>query len=79
MYQLDDAIQDMYRKEYGTSATAEVLAHLRRELMQGIWKLLLDDDLKKACTEGIALKFPDGVTRRLFVRIFTYSADYPEK
>ncbi|KIJ40567.1 hypothetical protein M422DRAFT_256540 [Sphaerobolus stellatus SS14] len=29
--------------------------------------------------EGIVIKCVDGVTRRVYLRLFTYSADYPEK
>lgn len=47
--------------------------------MQAIWRLLLDDDLVSAYTDGIPLEFPDGIIRRLFIRFFLYSADYPEK
>ena len=45
--------------------------------MQGVWRILLDDDFLDAY-ENIIL-FPDGIERRLFPRFFTYSADYPEK
>ena len=40
---------------------------------------LLDDDFIKAYREGIIIKCSDGIMRRVFPRIFTYSADYPEK
>ena len=33
----------------------------------------------KAYEHGIVMKCSDGVTCRIFPRIFTYSADYPEK
>jgi hypothetical protein len=56
-----------------------MLTHLRRELMQAIWLLLLDDEFMDAYVNGIVLKFPDGILRRLFPRILTYTADYPEK
>jgi hypothetical protein len=32
-----------------------------------------------AYRDGMIVKCSDGVQRRLFPRIFTYSADYPEK
>lgn len=47
--------------------------------MQAIWRLLLDEDFLHAYEHGIVITFADGVTRRVFPRIFTYSADYPEK
>ncbi|KAI0647705.1 hypothetical protein C8Q79DRAFT_999321 [Trametes meyenii] len=56
-----------------------LLTHCRRELMHAIWKLLLSDKFVAVCRHGIVVKCHDGVTRRLYIRIFTYSADYPEK
>ncbi|KAI5990726.1 hypothetical protein EDD15DRAFT_2170099 [Pisolithus albus] len=77
--QLPDTIQDYYKKIFGTSATAAVLTHCKREVMQAIWKFLLDDDFINAYEHGMVIKFPDGVSRRVFPRLLTYSADYPEK
>jgi hypothetical protein len=39
----------------------------------------LDEDFLNAYRHGIIVKCTDGVLRRVFPRIFTYSADYPEK
>lgn len=47
--------------------------------MQAIWKLFLDGDVKEAYKSGIVIELHDGVRRRLFIRIFLYIADYPEK
>ncbi|KIK26402.1 hypothetical protein PISMIDRAFT_274760 [Pisolithus microcarpus 441] len=76
---LPDTIQDYYKKTFGTSATAAVLTHCKRELMQAIWKFLLDDDFISAYEHGMVIEFPDGVSRQVFPRLLTYSADYPEK
>ncbi|KAG2740132.1 hypothetical protein P692DRAFT_201842539 [Suillus brevipes Sb2] len=54
-------------------------AHCRRELFHACWKHLLDAEFVHAYRHGIVLQCPDGVYRRVFPRIFTYSADYPEK
>jgi hypothetical protein len=40
---------------------------------------MLDEDFISAYRHGIVLKCADGIARRIFPRIFTYSADYPEK
>lgn len=66
-------------KEFGVSPSAEVLTHLRRELMQEIYRLFLDDDLMEAYVEGLDIDFIDEVIRRMFIRFFLYGADYPEK
>ena len=47
--------------------------------MQKIWLLLLDDRFMTAFREGILILCGDDVLRRLFLRFFIYSADYPEK
>ena len=77
--QLPDALKDFYMKEYGQKPTADVLKFCKRELFQQIWLLLLDSDFMHAYEHGMKLRCGDGITRRLFPRIFTYSADYPEK
>ncbi|KIK14700.1 hypothetical protein PISMIDRAFT_17112 [Pisolithus microcarpus 441] len=57
----------------------DILAHCKRELVHAVWKILLDEDFVNAHKDGIVVKCYDGVCRRIFPRIFTYSADYPEK
>ncbi|THU90778.1 hypothetical protein K435DRAFT_675497 [Dendrothele bispora CBS 962.96] len=76
---LPDDFNDFYKEHYGKPPTEAVLTHMRRELIQAIWGLILDDEFMHAYEHGIVLKCGDGVVRRLFPRFFTYSADYPEK
>lgn len=40
---------------------------------------MMDPEFLHAYRHGIVVHCGDGITRRLFPRIFTYSADYPEK
>ena len=40
---------------------------------------LLDDKFIEAYRNGIVIRCHNGVLRRIYPRIFTYSADYPEK
>ena len=47
--------------------------------MQKVWALMLDDEFLEAYRHGIVLQCADGVVHRVYPRIFTYSADYPEK
>ncbi|KAK7025783.1 hypothetical protein R3P38DRAFT_3316409 [Favolaschia claudopus] len=63
----------------GHAPSGDVLTHCRRELMHAIWCLLLDDEFLEAYEHGIVVECQDGVFRRFYPRIFTYSADYPEK
>lgn len=58
---------------------SDFMAHCYRELAHEQWKLLLDDEFLQAYEHGIVIECCDGVTRRIYPRIFTYSADYPEK
>ncbi|KAI0324055.1 hypothetical protein GY45DRAFT_1263589 [Cubamyces sp. BRFM 1775] len=76
---LPDLIRQAYEIEYGSVPTPAVLRFCKKELMQKIWLLLLDDDFMHAYVHGFVVKCGDGITRRLFPRILTYSADYPEK
>ena len=72
-------LKDHYTKTYGQKPTADVLKFCKHELFQQVWLPLLDDDFMRAYERSIKLLCGDGITRRLFSRIFTYSADYPEK
>ncbi|KAI0365862.1 hypothetical protein BV20DRAFT_1027357 [Pilatotrama ljubarskyi] len=76
---LPDTLQDAYMKLYGLAATAAVLTFLKRELIQRIWLLLLDDAFVYAYVHGLVLLCGDDVRRRLFIRFLLYAADYPEK
>ena len=69
----------MCTKKCSRGAKAALLTHCRRELMHQVWRLLLDDEFMAAYKHGIVLRCPDGISRRVYPRIFTYSADYPEK
>jgi hypothetical protein len=78
--QLPDSINDFISTFVkGKTRQASLLTHCRRELMHQVWKLMLDDDFIHAYQHGIVIQCIDGVWRRVYPRIFTYSADYPEK
>ena len=64
---------------FGQPASASTITHLKCELFQQVWDLLLDPEFLHAYKHGIVLKCADGVTRQIFPCFFTYSADYPEK
>ena len=59
--------------------TEELIAHCKREAFHAQWEVLLDDEFTAAWKHGILTQGGDGITRRVYPRIFTYSADYPEK
>ncbi|KAI0071014.1 hypothetical protein K474DRAFT_1712834 [Panus rudis PR-1116 ss-1] len=76
---LPDDFQDFYQLWFGEPASEATLRFCRRELFQGVWLLLLDEDFMHAYVHGILIRCADGVLRRLFPRFFCYLADYPEK
>jgi len=47
--------------------------------MQKVWDILLDDDFMMGYEHGFVVTCHDNIARRFYPRIFTYSADYPEK
>jgi hypothetical protein len=79
--QLPDSVKDVLNilPRISKSGMAALHTHCRRELFHGCWDALLDKDFLLAYRHGIVLKCADGVFRRVFPRLFTYSADYPEK
>ncbi|KAG5637871.1 hypothetical protein H0H81_002834 [Sphagnurus paluster] len=76
---LPDSFEDEYYDQTGKPLTPELLTHCQRELFHAVWKCILDGTFMHAYKHGIVIECPDGVSRRFFPRIFTYSADYPEK
>ncbi|KZV84874.1 hypothetical protein EXIGLDRAFT_623736 [Exidia glandulosa HHB12029] len=57
----------------------KVFTHCRREYFHGALKVLCDASFWDMYAHGRVVKCGDGITRRLYLRLFTYSADYPEK
>ena len=57
----------------------DLLTHCKQEVIHAVWRILLDDDFVKAYKNGIIVTCFDGTTRRVYSRIFIYSADYLEK
>ena len=77
--QLPDAFKDFATNNVGRVPTKAFMAHCRREVLHAQWTILLDDEFIKAYEHGIVVECWDGITRRCYPRILTYSADYPEK
>ncbi|KAG8700404.1 hypothetical protein FRC08_004728 [Ceratobasidium sp. 394] len=76
---LPDKVKEQITAMHGKPPTDTLLTHLRRELMHAVWAALLDDEFIEAWRTGVVINCADGVRRRVFPRILTYSADYPEK
>ncbi|KIK24307.1 hypothetical protein PISMIDRAFT_98704, partial [Pisolithus microcarpus 441] len=58
---------------------AGLLAHCKHELFHAIWGIMLDNEFIEAYRSSIVITCHDGVLHHVYPRIFTYSADYPEK
>ncbi|KAG6818921.1 hypothetical protein H0H93_000270 [Arthromyces matolae] len=78
---LPDSFQDIAATAHSKWKTQKksILTHCRRELMHAVWDFLFDDDFIHAFKYGMVIKCVDGIERRVYPRLFTYSADYPEK
>lgn len=63
----------------GKGGDSELHAHCNREFMHAQWRVLLDDEFVDAWEHGIIIKCCDGIERRFYPRVFTYSADYLDK
>ncbi|KAG2061143.1 hypothetical protein BDR06DRAFT_1049379 [Suillus hirtellus] len=78
---LPDRVKDLLSSlpRISKSGITALHTHCRRELFHACWDTLLDEKFLHAYKHGMVLKCADGVLRRIFPHIFTYSADYPEK
>ncbi|KAG1767583.1 hypothetical protein EV702DRAFT_1203618 [Suillus placidus] len=78
-WQLPDSFKDFACTYTGGKVGRECLTHCHRELFQAQWRVLFDAEFLQAYEHGIVIACCDGVKRRFYPQIFTYSADYPEK
>ncbi|KAH9938879.1 uncharacterized protein BXZ73DRAFT_99940 [Epithele typhae] len=76
---LPDTIQEAYANIFGKPPTEEIMRFLKRDLFQQIWLRLMNTDFMEAYEKGVVYQCTDGVTQRMFPRLFAYAADYPEK
>ena len=63
----------------GRGPSKSLMTHIRQEVMHAQWEIMLDDEFLQSYAHGIVIVCGDGVTRRFYPQIFTYSANYPEK
>lgn len=63
----------------GKNIDSNLITHCNRELLHAQLKIILDDEFMEAYQHGVVINCADGLQRRFYPRIFTYSADYPEK
>lgn len=63
----------------GKGPSSTFMGHCQREIYHAQWSIILDDEFLEAYRHGMVVKYCDGVWRRFYPWIFTYSADYKEK
>lgn len=66
-------------KHYNTTPSADMLAHLKRELIHGALRLLFGGTFADAQKNGRITKCGDDIWRQWFLRLILHSADYKEK
>ncbi|KAG2072058.1 hypothetical protein BDR04DRAFT_1127846 [Suillus decipiens] len=66
---IPDDFQDLYFNIFGDTSSAEVHTHCKWELIQAIWKLLLDEDFMWAYEHGLVICCGDRVTHRVEVSL----------
>ncbi|KIM66059.1 hypothetical protein SCLCIDRAFT_22270 [Scleroderma citrinum Foug A] len=77
---LPDAFKDFVAENASENTPGDSLfTHCHRELFHVQWGILLDAEFVKAYHHGVVCHCFDGIDHQLYPRIFTYSADYPEK
>ncbi|EGO18986.1 hypothetical protein SERLADRAFT_443529 [Serpula lacrymans var. lacrymans S7.9] len=77
---LPDSFKDFANAFAGGKGVNDAFnTHCHREFMHAQWTILLDKEFIEACKHGLVITCSDGIKRRFYLRIFTYSADYPEK
>ncbi|TFK65061.1 hypothetical protein BDN72DRAFT_871914 [Pluteus cervinus] len=68
-----------YIPEKWKTQRKNIRTHCRGEIVQAVWNVLMDKKFMRAYRFGFVAQCSDGIERRVYPRIFTYSGDYPEK
>ncbi|GJJ14857.1 hypothetical protein Clacol_009125 [Clathrus columnatus] len=76
---LPDSVIEFICGHVSSGAADALKTHCQHELFHAALNFLFDEDFLEAWNKGIVIDCIDGVKWRVFPRIFTWSADYPEK
>ena len=77
--QLPDSIKEFYHECYGVYPTADMLAHLKRELIHASLRLIFRGSFADAQNNGRITRCADDIVRRWLLQLIFHSADYIEK
>lgn len=76
---MPDEFYTWFNQTFGANASDDLMAYMRKEVMQAVWALLLNPEFIHAYFHGFEWKFWDGIIRLVFLRILAQCADYPER
>ncbi|KAI0316154.1 hypothetical protein OF83DRAFT_1084456 [Amylostereum chailletii] len=76
---LPDEFKDFILLHTGAGPSQQLDTHCKHEMYHAQLRILLDEEFMVAYEHGIVVLCPDGIHRCFYPRLFTYSADYPEK
>lgn len=65
-WQLPRSIIEFTSQFTNKSNRSDILTHCKRELVQAVWKVLLDDEFVEAYKNGMVVKCWDGVHQCIF-------------
>ena len=78
--QLPAAFKDyLTERNKGVLPSKELVKYCSKVLFHQQWSILLDKQLVDAMKDGLVMGGPDGERHCFYPRVFTYSADYPER
>ena len=78
--QLPDAFKTFATEHIGGKGPNDAfMAHCQQEIYHAQWMIILDNEFLESYEHGIVITCCDGIQRRFYPCIFTYSADYKEK
>ena len=77
--QLPDSIKEFYYQCHGVYPTADVLAHLKRELIHASLRLIFRGSFADAQNNGQITRCADDIVRRWLLQLVFHSADYIKK
>jgi len=63
----------------GKGPNSMFLSQCHQEMYHAQWSIILDNEFLEVYKHGMVVECCDGISRRFYPHIFTYSADYKEK
>ena len=77
--QIDDKFSEFYMKTYHRVPPAEVVTHVKRELVHSVLRLMFGGRFSEAHERGVITECADRIARLWFPWLVCHSSDYPER